>query len=224
MTQQGGFSPNEFFATQLKWGRIAASESSCLSDRLVFPLAETSASPALSLTANLTSYFLEKIETLSHGWDDFTFPLWSQGPPLSVTTPVFLHGDTFFLSSFCLSICALSLTSSWTFLCDQASVLSSVYSTILSNSWFHPHVNVFDPFRLNSKTSLDTSQLPLTSPCFFGKTCLCARSPFLCLTLTLYPTFWPYSLPDHCLNSPSYQKGMTFHALSPLDTFEHLVP
>lgn len=55
----------------------------------------------------------------------------------------------------------------------------------------------------NHKASLDTPPLPFLSlQTFFGNTCLYSRSPFLCLTFTLYPNFWPYSLRKPlCLNS-----------------------
>lgn len=55
----------------------------------------------------------------------------------------------------------------------------------------------------NDKASLDTPPSPFISlQTFFGNTCLYSRSPFLCLTFTLYTNFWAYSLPKPlCLNS-----------------------
>lgn len=143
------------------------------------------------------------------------FPLWSPRPPTSVTISLFLsvlmEEVSFILSSSYVSMCAPGHISSWTFSCQQGSLLSPVYSTPLSSNWFHQQLNVCGSFHLNNKPplTLPNPHSPLLST-LLGRTCLYLLPPFLHLPCALYPTlsgFCPYSLPKpFCLNSVRYPK------------------
>ena len=176
----------------------------------------------------------KEIEALSDAWDEFTFPYGVRRPPISISTPVFLCGKEgvlmevfFFLFSCHPSICALSLTSFWTFLCYQESILSPVYSTVLSNSWFHLHLNMFDPFHVNNKTSLNTPNpcLILFRP-FWRDLFVYSLHFFTSHSLHIPPSglIPQITLPELLVSaSVRYQKGMDLHILNPLDISEHLV-
>lgn len=92
------------------------------------------------------------------------------------------------------------------------SLLSPVYSTTLSNSWFHQYLNIFDYVCLNDITFLSTPQLPLLLYKLFGETGLYSLSPFLFLILTSCLTlssFWPYFLTQ--TNLPDLSKVLRRH-------------
>lgn len=207
-------------------GPVTAFDSFRLSDNFVFSFYKTV----------VFFYCLKRLPpgTFSHGhahllpresWSSVKwtgepyFPLWGQRPPTSVTIsllPVLMEEVSLFLFSSYASICALGHISSWTFSCQQGSLVSPVYSTTLSRNWFHQQLNMFGSFHLNNKPplTLPNPHFPLLSK-LFGKTCLCSLPPLLHLTCILYPTlsgFCPYSFPKpFCLNSLRYQRDSRFH-------------